>query len=277
LLSVLSDRKSNVDYFVSLILILLVNVNSVYAKANFGVEKELNFASIDYCPFTCDPDKENGKEGIMIEVLRLSLEPIGYRVKFDIMPYSRAIAEVKLNNYDGIAVVIKSHAPSFIYPELPTLRPRVGLYIKKERNLSYSSTDSLKNSLMVVVQDYKYDNANFDAYIARNKGNKARILSLTGNNTVERALKSILFQRADVYLENQLSVAYYATGLEIKNKIQLIHSIPSDINDYSAFSPTIIEAKYLSIQLSSTIKELYETGKMNAIFKKYGVVSSLQE
>ena len=104
-----------INYLVCSILMLMVNIAALYAEENSNIDKELNFAASDYCPFPCDPDTENGKEGIMIEVFRLNFEPLGYRVGFKIMPYSRAVEEVKSYNYDGIAVVIKSHAPNFIY------------------------------------------------------------------------------------------------------------------------------------------------------------------
>ncbi len=186
-----------------------------------GIDKTLKFDEIDYCPFTCNPDKENGKEGIMIDVLKLSFEPLGYHVSFDIMPYSRAVNEVKSGRYHGIAIVINQHVLYLIYPEVHTIKKNLAMVAPYGFDFSNTTIESIKANKLVVVQDYKYDNKNptIDDYIAKNKLNKNKTIFLTGNDTVERALKLLVNNRADVIIKNRLTAEYYVAKLKLQNKI----------------------------------------------------------
>jgi len=75
----------------------------------------LRFATIDYCPFTCSPATEGGKEGFMTDILREALEPAGYTLQIEMLPYVRAVKSVQEGVYDGIVVVGKDYAPDLVY------------------------------------------------------------------------------------------------------------------------------------------------------------------
>lgn len=40
----------------------------------------IRMATIGFCPLTCDPEKENGKEGFMTDVVRYGLEGAGFEL-----------------------------------------------------------------------------------------------------------------------------------------------------------------------------------------------------
>ena len=140
-----------------IILFFLILYFSIFYASFASETKTLRFATIDYCPFTCDPLTENGKEGFMTDVVRMAFEPAGYNIEIDMLPYARALSVVQCGKYDGIIVVGKNSAPTLIYPELPTVVQKVAFFTRESESWTYSGQESLSYPLMMPILTFDND------------------------------------------------------------------------------------------------------------------------
>lgn len=67
-----------------------------------------------WCPFNCEPDA--ARPGFMVEIAQYALGKYGHTVDYQIMPWNRAIKEVRAGKIDGVIAELKSHSPDLIYP-----------------------------------------------------------------------------------------------------------------------------------------------------------------
>jgi polar amino acid transport system substrate-binding protein len=137
--------------------------------------ESLSFVTIDYCPFTCDPLQEAGKEGFMTDVVREVFEGHGYSVEFEMLPYVRAVKAVEEGQYDGIVVVGRDYAPDLVYPAEPTVVQRVAFLVDAESPWRYTGVESLFNIQVGVVRGFHYVDPELVAYLDAERDNKARV------------------------------------------------------------------------------------------------------
>src|SRR5688572_5357943 len=71
-----------------------------------GWAKTLTIGADIWCPINCDPQDE--KQGIGIDLARKIFEPYGYEIRYVVIPWSRALEEVRAGKLD--AVVGATHA-----------------------------------------------------------------------------------------------------------------------------------------------------------------------
>ncbi len=76
--------KKITNYFITISLLVLLCVNNSFAK-----EKPLlKIALGDWCPYSCNPEKEGGKIGYIAEILTLVFERAGFEVQARSMSFS---------------------------------------------------------------------------------------------------------------------------------------------------------------------------------------------
>lgn len=244
---------------------------SIYLLMPAPTEAEtLRFTTIDYCPFTCDPDKEDGKEGFMTDVLRAALEEAGHSIEVKIYPYARALAAVKLGEFDGIVVTLKELAPELIYTESPTEKQRVAFLARKGINWNYTGIDSLAEVSIAVVKGYDYSDPDLNQYIKEYESTD-KVIVLHGINTTERAIKMLLTDRIDAYVDGEYSILYNLIKLGAGDNISVAGYTPTGVEDYTAFTPHNPKSIEYAKLLTDKIRQLRQSGELNQILKSYGI------
>ncbi|MEW9797918.1 hypothetical protein [Alteromonas sp. CYL-A6] len=231
----------------------------------------LKFAAIDYCPFSCIPEMENGKEGFMIEVLREAFPPPSYTLRFDFLPYARAVELVRGGLYDGIVVVGKDYAPDLIYPDKPTVLQRVIFLTKISFDWRYTGPGSLTDLQLGVVKGYHYVDADLVDYIAINQYDSTKIRIIHGDATTHRGLQLLLSGRVNAFIEGEYSAMYEVKKHQFDNRIAIAGFTKNAFEDYSAFSPALANAENLAVTLDQEILRMQINGKLRLIMASYGV------
>lgn len=256
------NRIRLISSIVCLLICLIIPVQTI--------AETLRFTSIDYCPFTCDPQKEDGKEGFMTDILRAALEEAGHSIEVEIYPYARALAAVKSGKFDGIVVTLKELAPELVYTDIPTAKQRIAFLAKAESNWKYTDTGSLSEVSIAIVKGYDYSDHNLNRYFKKH-ANTDKVVVLHGLNTTERALKMLLSDRIDAYVDGEYSILYNLKKLGAEDKITVAGYTPAGVEDYTAFTPHNPKSIEYARLLTDKIRELRRSGELNRILMNYGI------
>lgn len=230
----------------------------------------VRFTSIDYCPFTCNPLTEDGKEGIMTDVVRAAFEEAGFTLEIEIMPYVRAVRAVEEGKFDGIMVVGKYWAPELIYPELPTLTQRMMFMVKPEHPWRYRGYDSLSEVSVAVIKGFDYADDDINGYIKNNRESE-NIVMLHGNNTTQRGLRLLTIDRVDTYIEGEHTALYHIDKYDLKDEFIVAGFSARPFEDFTGFSPRSARAKEYAELLNQKIIQLKRSGELDEMLKRYGI------
>jgi polar amino acid transport system substrate-binding protein len=222
----------------------------------------------NWCPYNCDPGSEY--PGYVIELATEIFQKAGYRLKYENVPWSRAVRGVEEGIYDGAVGAALGDIPGAIFPEEEVGSLLNCMFVRKGETWRYTDLDSLKNIRLGVIGDYYYTDE-INAYINASQ-NSPQVDIIRGANAVERNLKKLLDQKIDVYLED-LSVVYYTAaqaGLD-KDEFEISGTIDEPQAIYIAFSPKDPESEKWAQILSQGIKESRENGRLAEILRRYGL------
>lgn len=231
----------------------------------------LRIATIDYCPFTCDPTKENGKEGLMMDVLREAFGQAGYTLEIQMLPYIRAVDAVRNGSFDGIAVVGKTYAPDFVYPDEPTILQRVVFLVNTGNSWRYTGVESLSQALVGIVEGYRYVDLGLIRYFEKEQDNETRVYVLHGQSTTRRGLRMLRSNHITTFLEGEYSAMYEARKMGIADSVMIAGATTTAFEDYSGFSPRDPNAALHARILSDAIAGMKQSGRLNSILRRYGI------
>lgn len=262
-------RLRDISYAIPVVLVALLIFWPAATQA-----KTLRFTAIDYCPFTCDPKKENGKEGFMTDVLRAAFEEAGYLVEIKMFPYVRAVAAVTTGEYDGIAVVAKPTAPELIYTDTPTEVQPTAFFVRNGSAWRYRGTESLKDVVIGTVKGYDYSDSELNRYFEE-RGKSDRVIVLHGVNTTERGLRMLLTGRIDTYIEGEYSAIYQLNRLGLGDQVAIAGYSTDNFEDFTGFNPRNPKSAEYARLLSDKIRQMRRSGEMQDILGRYGIEANL--
>lgn len=231
----------------------------------------IRFATIDYCPFTCNPLVENGKEGFMTDVIRETFEPLGYTLEIDPLPYARAVISTQNGTHDGIIVVGQDYAPKLVYPSMPTVAQRVMFLVNADQPWRYKGVKSLYPVTVGIVKGFHYVDSDLITYLQKHQDNQAKVHIIHGNKTTEVGLRMLQTNRITTFLEGEYSVMYQLNKMRISDKVIVAGYTTNAFKDYTGFSPINPNSTKYAAMLSKKLAELKESGKLEEIIRQYGI------
>jgi polar amino acid transport system substrate-binding protein len=164
------------------------------------VPVEVKFASTEWCPYTCSQMKN---EGIVTDKIRKILAKYKVQSLVKFLPWKRAITSVMSGSYDALLTAVPSEAPNLKYTTIPTMEYSVCLNTAAKKFKEVQSLKDLKQFQIGVVDGYSYGEP-FDTYIEKNKGDKNRILRLSGVDVTARLIKLTKAGRISYFLSDKL-------------------------------------------------------------------------
>ena len=200
------------------------------ASLSFAEDKVIHLTSLDWPPYS---GKSLAQQGASVAVAEEAFKAMGYQLKVDFFPWSRAVALAKDSNsqYAGYFPEYFSDdtAKDFIYSDAMGSGP-LGFAERKDKSISWSTLADLKPYRIGIVQDY-INTAEFDAMIA-NKSLKSSMTTSDENN-----LKKLVGGRIDLAVVDKNVMNYlFKTNLSLAEKA----------ND-AQFNSTLLEDKKLFI------------------------------
>ncbi len=225
-------------------------------------------AADPWCPYNCAPG--DPEPGFLIEVGREALALSGYKLQYEVMPWSRALREARVGYVDAAVGATRANAPAHTFGATMLSSDETMIFVRAGENFDYQGVESLKDLRLGVIKDYTYDdNGPIDAYIADNRGNLDRVISVSSHSNLGLLFRMLLAGRIDAFLENRFVGSYQASLLSVGDRIAMV---PTGAVDYVSFAFTPSpRGKMLSAALESGVSRLRENGVFTAILNRYGL------
>jgi polar amino acid transport system substrate-binding protein len=238
---------------------------------HIGLADEINLRADNWCPYNCDARSD--KPGLIVDIARAIMEPAGHIVNYQIMPWSRALTEVRKGRIQGVIGAQQSEAPDLIYGSIPVALDDNGFAIRHGERFNYQGPASLNPYRIGGILDYNYDGGEIDEYIKNNSNDKDRIQLNTGDDVGIANLRKLLARRVDIVMDSAVVLTYLVGRLGLESQIDVVPlGHPTEI--YIAFSPADSRSKMWAEQISSGIVELRKSGEMARILARYGLTNS---
>ena len=217
-----------------------------------------------WCPFNCDPASAN--PGIMVEVLKEALEPLGYRVDYQTVPWTRALAQTLDGTYDIVIAADKIEGAGMLFPEAE-FACSYSAFSLKEKAFPYLGMQSLEDKRIGGTKGYHYDDAEM-AYFEANKLHPTKASLLVGEDTLLRNIKKLESGRLDVLYENADVLHYTLKNTGQSLDIVRLYDTTSNTCSYG-ISPRIPDGHELKRIISEHFQTINESGRLNAIRARY--------
>lgn len=218
-----------------------------------------------WCPYNCESQK---KPGIIVEIAREVFSEAGHQVQWEPTPYSRALAQVKIAEANGVPGAYKSDAPDFVFSDDPVIYSTNAFYVKRAEPWRYKGTDSLRGMKLGLVQDYSFG-PKIDAYLKAQQ-NTANVNPLSGKGSIRRLISLLNLDRVDVVLEDENVFRYWlsktAADMSVTNA-----GILSTEGAYIAFSPQHPKSAEYAKILQAGVEKMKINGRYEQIIKSYGI------
>jgi polar amino acid transport system substrate-binding protein len=232
----------------------------------------IHIAVLEFCPFVCNPDKNEGKPGFSVELERTILERAGYTAQFHYVPYLRSIIGTEEGRYDAVGFC-NDHSSTQNICSSETVGPmKQVFYVQKGNPWRYSGLDSLDNVKIGVIGGYNYNTVSpeFQQYLETNKNNRDRVEYKFGDDVLHRLLKQVVLGRIDTTNESEYVADYIAKKKGLFNQLEKAGSFESPIIwGRICFSAKKPNAEQLVEIIDQGIKKMKDNGELNTILKKY--------
>lgn len=232
----------------------------------------LNMASVNYCPYQCDPSKTNGLPGYAKSVVRRIFEDAGYNVFYKIVPFGRALKEVEEGRFVAIPMAHSTSSKHLLLSSKRIASLRQTFYVQKDNLWRYQGTSSLDGVIVGSVVGYNYSvvDVAYQQYLENHKNNKDRVLELAGKGAAKNALRMIARGRLTTFNEDQGYFQFITQNMKEADRLVAAGEL-GRIAVHFAASPTRKDAKELLKIFDVGIERLRESGELTSILARYNL------
>jgi polar amino acid transport system substrate-binding protein len=240
----------------ALLLCLLLYVGSFTCQAvtiSVGAED-------DYAPYSSVVD--HVAKGFAVDVVRESFAAVGVTVNFEVLPYTRCLAETKAGHLIGCfdAVPNKLIAASYLWPDKPLFTTPMNVYSLADSKENGLTAVDLEGKTVGVERGYEYGDAfDLDTKIVRkvvDKNDQGFKMLLAGR---------IQYMAGEERISKALFIKYSA---QFGNKFKSVGTVATP-GLYMAFTKGSPDgAKYLEI-FNRGYAAIRSNGKYKAIEEKW--------
>lgn len=233
----------------------------------------INVAVLEFCPFVCDPAKEDGRPGFSIELERAVFERAGYQINFHLVPYIRSIKMTEVGEYDAVGFCNDESSEKNICSKESVGPMLQAFYVKKGTPWRYTGIESLEKIKVGVISGYDYTllSEEFQAYLEKNRDNHDLVEYQYGKNVLHRIFQKILLGRIGTTNESVYVADYVAQKAGLLDKLEKAGTFEKVVWGRMCFSPKNPNSEKYVIILDEGIRQMKASGEMDRILNKYGL------
>lgn len=220
-----------------------------------------------WCPYTCEPKSD--KPGYLIEIAKRVFEAAGHKVDYRLLPWPRAVSEVRKGAYTAIAGGGAADTPGFALTQ-PMGEAITELAFRKGEKVDYKGPDSLKGLRLGAPAGVVSWGAGIDEYVAAHKDDPKSVDMSGGEDAYEVNLKKLLAKRVDVIVDDGNVLGWLTRRLGVAAKIETI-TVLTENDVYIAFSPANGKSAEYAALLDQGVEKLRATGELAKILARYGL------
>jgi len=233
--------------------------------AAIGNADTITIRADSWYPINGEPGSE--KPGYMIEMARKILGDAGHSVDYRLMPWERALAEVRQGNIDCVVGAYIEDAPDFVYPTESWGMDESAFYVKKGETWRYTGLDSLASVKLGLIGGYAYDDA-FDQYV---QSHPDVVQYVKGDNALENNIKKIMGGRITATVESPLVMRAKLKDMGLQADIISAGNLGEPSDMYIACSPAKPSSKALVELIDAGTQNLRASGELKDILDNYGL------
>ncbi|WP_028299856.1 substrate-binding periplasmic protein [Oceanospirillum beijerinckii] len=247
--------------------ILLITWLSLFTASSQAADKSvvLTLVADPYCPYNCAYDAI--QPGYVIDLARMIFEPEGYQVQYQILPWSRAVNEVREGNFTAAIGVSQQNGRGLILPKQSIGIVNDIFMVHRSSHWQYQGVHSLKQIHLGSVASYDYGDE-LNRYL-KDPANQHRGQSLVGDQAVERNLRMLARKRIDAYIEDANVGFYMAATLGLAGQFKSAGSKGKSMPIYLGFSPKLGLSPKLAQLFDRRLQQLREEGKLKLLLRRY--------
>lgn len=238
-------------------LFLLVVTTVLSMSVNAAV---VTAAQDPWAPFV---QKDNANPGVSVEIITEAFKSQGHTVDFKIMPWTRALNEVKTGKVDVlVATWYTNERTSYLKYSDPYLENSLKFIKRKGDGYEYNGFDSLSGKTVGIIRNYGYG----DEFLAATNFKKPEANDLVAN------AKKLMAKRIDLTLEDELVAKSTLTGagmnladFEFTNNALSVNPLHVTSGLANPNNTQYIEA------FNKGLAEIKANGKFDEILAKYGI------
>lgn len=258
-----------------LAMLILLFLKVSFSFDVFAERKTLTFAADVWCPYTCLGS--SNLPGYMVEALELALSNEGYYLDYQVMPWSRALAESKAGRILGVIGTSRTSDQDILVGEIPLGVDISGLVALQSLSIEGANNqefDWLDPFHMAVIQLDHYDlSIPFERYLQNRMGNPDIFtVTLSGDNPIEQMIGMLLSGRVDVISENIFTLQYALKRHPKREQIKIL-TRTLEVPLYIGVTNDANGAKYLGL-IEKQLEKLRTSMELQKIMNKYGVSES---
>ncbi len=213
-----------------------------------------------WAPFV---QQNNANPGISVEIVIEAFKTQGHDVDFKIMPWTRALNEVKDGRVDVlVATWFTQERTSYLNYSQPYLENSLKFIKRSGDGFEYNGMDSLSGKNVGIIRNYGYG----DEFLKATNFNKPEANDLVAN------AKKLLAKRIDLTLEDELVAKATLSGagmnlsdFDFTNNALSVNPLHVTSGLANAKNGEIIEA------FNKGLAEIKANGTFDKILMKYGI------
>lgn len=207
--------------------------------------------------------KDNANPGVSVEIITEAFKTQGHTVDFKIMPWTRALNEVKSGKVDVlIATWFTSDRTAFLKYSEPYLENSLKFIKRKGDGFEYNGLDSLSGKTVGVIRNYGYG----DEFLAANNFKKPEANDLVAN------AKKLLAKRIDLTLEDELVAksTLSGAGMNVADFEFTANALSVNPLHVTSGLANPNNAQYIE-DFNKGLAEIKANGTFDKILAKYGI------
>jgi len=197
--------------------------------------------------------------GLFFDIIRAVYEPGGIKMKFQIMPWKRAVQEMLAGRADAVLDMYREDiAEEMTAPNYPLLTEFTVAVFKKERITDWKGAESLSGLDLIWIRGYNYHNGR---HLRGIKFNWSEI------DDYDTAWRMLAKNRADAYLDAYTDATAYIKENNVDMNLYRMETIGRD-KGYMVCKKSR-KAEDLIRIYDTRIIELLASGELKKIFDKW--------
>lgn len=220
-----------------------------------------------YCPVNCEA--ESSHQGFAVDMARAVFKPKGYTVDYQIIPWTRAVAQGAAGEINGI-VGASPGKPDYSYPKQSVGTEKFVFMARASDPFTYAGIASLQGKRVGIVKDYEVSGP-LGQFVKDNQNNPAVIDTVSGAQAGELNLKKLVWNRLDLVIDNESTLLYLAKTLGLGHDLKVVDAGGEPSPIYIAFSSARSETPTLIRIWDEGVSELRASGELAKILDAYGI------
>lgn len=218
--------------------------------------------------FPINGEPRAARPGFGIEILNAVWGAAGYRIDYQLTPWSRSLELVHTGQADCVIGAYPGDAPELLYPHEPLGFDGVGLYTLTGNDVDYQGPESLNELRVGVIGSYSYG-AQLDAWVEVNQ-ESPNLDVMRGSEALDKNIRKLLSGRLDVLLESPLVMQTRLEALKLEERITLAASVTPPMPVFVACGASRAARQWLKVH-DDGLKRLQREGELAEIYRRYGI------